>query len=130
MRRFLILLLTLVSVLIGTAQNVKSENVFHTYIYNDEYKVYMDVNLYDANIMVLVRMCSGWFRDSSGRCATRVSGLLPTPRLLARTRQNWILSTITMLATGEFSMSLAASEPTAPVRSFFFITPNLQRQVR
>ena len=45
MRRFLILLLTLVSVLIGTAQNVKSENVFHTYIYNDEYKVYMDVNL-------------------------------------------------------------------------------------
>ena len=95
MRRFLILLLTLVSVLIGTAQNVKSENVFHTYIYNDEYKVYMDVNLYDANISVLVRMCSGWFRDSSGRCATRVSGLLPTPRLLARTRQNWILSTIT-----------------------------------
>ena len=52
MRRFLILLLTLVSVLIGTAQNVKSENVFHTYIYNDEYKVYMDVNLYDANISV------------------------------------------------------------------------------
>ena len=52
MRRFLILLLTLVSVLIGTAQNVKSEKVFHTYIYNDEYKVYMDVNLYDANISV------------------------------------------------------------------------------
>ena len=52
MRRFLILLLTLVSVLIGTAQNVKSEKVFHTNINNDEYKVYMDVNLYDANISV------------------------------------------------------------------------------
>ena len=71
MRRFLILLLTLVSVLIGTAQNVKSENVFHTYIYNDEYKVYMDVNLYDANISVpgqdVFGMVPGFFgalRDS------------------------------------------------------------------
>ena len=71
MRRFLIFLLTLVSVLIGTAQNVKSENVFHTYIYNDEYKVYMDVNLYDANISVpgqdVFGMVPGFFgalRDS------------------------------------------------------------------
>ena len=92
MRRFLILLLMLASVLIGTAQNVKSEKVFHTYIYNDEYKVYMDINLYEANISVPGQDVFGMV---SGRCATRVSGLLPMPRLLARTRRNWILSTIT-----------------------------------
>ena len=71
MRRILLLLLTMVSVIIGTAQNVKSEKVFHTYIYNDEYKVYMDINLYDANISVpgqdVFGMVSGYFgalRDS------------------------------------------------------------------
>ena len=42
----------MVSILVGAAQNVNSNQVFHTYIYNDEYKVYMDVNLYEANISV------------------------------------------------------------------------------
>ena len=28
------------------------ENVFHAYAYNDEYKVYLDLNLYDADIIV------------------------------------------------------------------------------
>lgn len=52
MRRFLMLLVTMASILVGAAQNVNSNQVFHTYIYNDEYKVYMDVNLYEANISV------------------------------------------------------------------------------
>lgn len=46
------LLVTMASILVGAAQNVNSNQVFHTYIYNDEYKVYMDVNLYEANISV------------------------------------------------------------------------------
>lgn len=52
MRRFLMLLFTMVSILVGAAQNVNSSRIFHTYIYNDEYKVYMDVNLYEADISV------------------------------------------------------------------------------
>ena len=52
MRRFLMLLVTMASILVGAAQNVNSNQVLHTYIYNDEYKVYMDVNLYEANISV------------------------------------------------------------------------------
>ena len=52
MRRFLMLLVTMASILVGAAHNVNSNQVFHTYIYNDEYKVYMDVNLYEANISV------------------------------------------------------------------------------
>ena len=52
MRRFLMLLVTMASILVGAVQNVNSNQVFHTYIYNDEYKVYMDVNLYEANISV------------------------------------------------------------------------------
>ncbi|MDY3968356.1 hypothetical protein [uncultured Prevotella sp.] len=52
MKRFLMLLLAMASILVGAAQNVNSNQVFHTYIYNDEYKVYMDVNLYEANISV------------------------------------------------------------------------------
>lgn len=52
MKRFLMLLLAMGSILVGAAQNVNSNQVFHTYIYNDEYKVYMDVNLYEANISV------------------------------------------------------------------------------
>lgn len=30
----------------------QSNKVFHTYIYNDEFKVYMDINLYDNNVIV------------------------------------------------------------------------------
>ena len=52
MKRFLMLLLAMASILVGAAQNVNSNQVFHTYIYNDEYKVYMDVNLYEAKISV------------------------------------------------------------------------------
>ena len=52
MKRFLMLLLAMASILVGAAQNVNSNQVFHTYIYNDEYKVYMDVILYEANISV------------------------------------------------------------------------------
>lgn len=28
------------------------DKVFHTYIYNDEFKVYMDINLYENNVIV------------------------------------------------------------------------------
>ena len=30
----------------------QNDNVFHTYIYNDEFKVYMDINLYENNVIV------------------------------------------------------------------------------
>lgn len=30
----------------------QSNKVFHTYIYNDEFKVYMDINLYENNVIV------------------------------------------------------------------------------
>lgn len=33
-------------------QSVSSDSVFHTYIYNDEYKVYLDINLYANDVMV------------------------------------------------------------------------------
>lgn len=35
-----------------SAQTVKNDSVFHAYIYNDEYKVYMDLNLYEENVRV------------------------------------------------------------------------------
>lgn len=49
MKKLFILLFTLLTSLKLAAQ---SDNVFHTYIYNDEYKVYMDINLYDNSIIV------------------------------------------------------------------------------
>ena len=52
MRHVLTFILMMASLLVGAAQNVKSDKVFHTYIYNDEYKVYMDINLYETNIKV------------------------------------------------------------------------------
>lgn len=30
----------------------QNDKVFHTYIYNDEFKVYMDINLYENNVIV------------------------------------------------------------------------------
>lgn len=52
MRHVLTFILMMASLLVGAAKNVKSDKVFHTYIYNDEYKVYMDINLYETNIKV------------------------------------------------------------------------------
>lgn len=49
MKKLFILLFTLLTSVKLAAQ---SDNVFHTYIYNDEYKVYMDKNLYDNSIIV------------------------------------------------------------------------------
>lgn len=49
MKKLFILLFTLLTSVNLAAQ---SDNVFHTYIYNDEYKVYMDINLYDNSIIV------------------------------------------------------------------------------
>ena len=45
---FVLMFVLLVSVKL-TAQSAK---VFHTYIYNDEFKVYMDINLYENNVIV------------------------------------------------------------------------------
>lgn len=45
---FILMFVLLVSVKLA-AQNDK---VFHTYIYNDEFKVYMDINLYENNVIV------------------------------------------------------------------------------
>lgn len=52
MRNVLTFILMMASILIGAAQDVKSDKVFHTYIYNDEFKVYMDIDLYETNIKV------------------------------------------------------------------------------
>lgn len=38
--------------LVSVKLAAQSNKVFHTYIYNDEFKVYMDINLYDNNVIV------------------------------------------------------------------------------
>lgn len=38
--------------LVSVKLAAQSDKVFHTYIYNDEFKVYMDINLYENNIIV------------------------------------------------------------------------------
>ena len=49
MKKLFILMFALLASLKLAAQNDK---VFHTYIYNDEFKVYMDINLYENNVIV------------------------------------------------------------------------------
>lgn len=49
MKKLFILMFALLASLKLVAQNDK---VFHTYIYNDEFKVYMDINLYENNVIV------------------------------------------------------------------------------
>lgn len=49
MKKLFILMFVLLASLKLAAQNDK---VFHTYIYNDEFKVYMDINLYENNVVV------------------------------------------------------------------------------
>lgn len=38
--------------LVSVKLAAQSNKVFHTYIYNDEFKVYMDINLYENNVVV------------------------------------------------------------------------------
>lgn len=38
--------------LVSVKLAAQSNKVFHTYIYNDEFKVYMDINLYENNVIV------------------------------------------------------------------------------
>lgn len=38
--------------LVSVKLAAQSDKVFHTYIYNDEFKVYMDINLYENNVVV------------------------------------------------------------------------------
>ena len=45
---FVLMFVFLVSVKLAA----QSDKVFHTYIYNDEFKVYMDINLYENNVIV------------------------------------------------------------------------------
>lgn len=45
---FILMFVLLVSVKLAAQSN----KVFHTYIYNDEFKVYMDINLYENNVVV------------------------------------------------------------------------------
>lgn len=45
---FVLMFVLLVSVKLAA----QSDKVFHTYIYNDEFKVYMDINLYENNVIV------------------------------------------------------------------------------
>lgn len=45
---FILMFVLLVSVKLAA----QIDKVFHTYIYNDEFKVYMDINLYENNVIV------------------------------------------------------------------------------
>lgn len=45
---FILMFVLLVSVKLAAQSN----KVFHTYIYNDEFKVYMNINLYENNVVV------------------------------------------------------------------------------
>lgn len=38
--------------LVSVKLAAQNDKVFHTYIYNDEFKVYMDINLYENNVIV------------------------------------------------------------------------------
>lgn len=38
--------------LVSVKLAAQSDKVFHTYIYNDEFKVYMDINLYENKVIV------------------------------------------------------------------------------
>lgn len=38
--------------LVSVKLTAQSDKVFHTYIYNDVFKVYMDINLYENNVIV------------------------------------------------------------------------------
>lgn len=40
------------ALLVSVKLAAQSDKVFHTYIYNDEFKVYMDINLYENNVIV------------------------------------------------------------------------------
>ena len=53
--------------LVSVKLAAQSDKVFHTYIYNDEFKVYMDINLYENNVIVpdqeLFGEIPGYFGD-------------------------------------------------------------------
>lgn len=49
MKKLFILMFVL---LVSLKLAAQSNKVFHTYIYNDEFKVYMDINLYENNVIV------------------------------------------------------------------------------
>lgn len=49
MKKLFILMFAL---LVSVKLAAQSDKVFHTYIYNDEFKVYMDINLYENNVVV------------------------------------------------------------------------------
>lgn len=52
MKKLLLLLIALLSQTSIFAQQCDVDSVFHAYIYNDDYKVYLDLNLYDQTISV------------------------------------------------------------------------------
>lgn len=52
MRKVLFMIACMALPLCVSAQEAKGDSVFHTYIYNDEYKVYMELNLYDNDVDV------------------------------------------------------------------------------
>lgn len=49
MKKLFILMFVL---LVSPKLAAQNDKVFHTYIYNDEFKVYMDINLYENNVIV------------------------------------------------------------------------------
>ena len=52
MKKMLLAVACMALPLCASAQEAKSDSVFHTYIYNDEYKVYMELNLYGNDVDV------------------------------------------------------------------------------
>ena len=67
MKRLLLLLVFAVMALGIMAQSDKAESAFNTYVYNEEYQVYLD--------LCLDRTSSVWCRDISVPCVTLASGL-------------------------------------------------------
>lgn len=53
MKKVLVCLLCLIGTLCANAQNLeRQDSVFHVYVYNEEYKVYLDINLYGSDVSV------------------------------------------------------------------------------
>lgn len=48
MRRLLLAL----ALVVAMAARAQSDSIFHAYIYNDEYKVYMEINFYSNDVIV------------------------------------------------------------------------------
>lgn len=99
---FILMFVLLVSVKLAA----QSDKVFHTYIYNDEFKVYMDINLYENNVIVPNQELFGETQATLELSATNANGLSLLPKLTARIR---------LLSRLPTTMDLKTSPPLLPL---------------